>query len=265
MEPVINETLVSLFTIVLAKGTVLYKGTSDGKPFNISSNEPCWFALCETIAQKYGPNAVHVRLAEPIKLININSELFNLHFKDCMNLRPLAEKEDILFTLGMPDIETQERLISKNVPKEKQKKNHCLDHRSLNDQVRYYGNKSRYSGTNLDKGMVNAMNGLYGDFVKGYIQPVDRHTCWHVVFPKEVCLFNPSKVVFESITGGSPDLPEYTPPPVPRILPVSALKYIDSRDMTRKEWKSLVRRSFKKEGYSDEHIKDFLKGDKGWW
>jgi hypothetical protein len=253
MQPIMNENIVSLFSLVLPKGTKLYKGSEQPVKMNYKSNKPTWFALSEKTANRYGPNIVTVTTAKPLKMLNINSELFNLHFKDCMNLRPLTDKEDILLCLGIPDMETQERIIKKNVPEKDRQKNQCLEYDSVKQQVKYYGNKSRYSGFKLDKRMAAYMDEFYGEFVDGYMQPIDRPTCWHGVFPREVCLFRLNgDELEESLNGGSAV--------VPRTVPVSALQFLHPRDMTPNEWTSLVRNSLKKEGYSAKYIKEYLRG-----
>lgn len=200
----LSSASFELFTIVIPKGTILYKGFNDSSTkFDASSREPCWFAFDREHAQKYGRNVCAVKLTKKLALVNICSGLFKTHFTDMMNLiEDKDEKEQALGAIGVPNLSVQESLVVTNVPEKARPDNLCIVNKQLFAQTQYFDGHSRYSAENLDKVMLKHMMNFYGKYTDGYIQPVDLPSCWHRTFPKELCLFNVSKCVVQPLTKG---------------------------------------------------------------
>jgi hypothetical protein len=245
----IDQSVVSLFSVWLPKGTVLYKGQATPK-FDFSSATPCWFSLSETEASKYGPHVIKVTTKQKMLMLNTNSQLFTLHFVDYVNLKNISDKENILLPLGIPDITTQESIISKQI-KGNRPVNHCKTNKELEQSIKYYENHSRYSGTNLDSNMVMEMIDAYGKYVQGYFQPTDRPSCWHMRFPSEVCIFNVSKIEFKEggvrrKQRGGGSVKEPWAGSIPR------------QEMTSEEWRTFVIKRMQQQGSTPSAIRKFL-------
>jgi len=101
-EPVVNQAIVDMFCIKMAKGTSLYKGFLNIEDkVDISSDELCWFALDGKEPLKYGNIVRKVKTNKPILLVNITSGLFKSHFSDMLNLMGADDRDDVLAALGV--------------------------------------------------------------------------------------------------------------------------------------------------------------------
>jgi len=201
----LSPSSLELFTITLAKGTILYKGFNDpSHKFDPSSRNPCWFAFNKDHAKKYGGNVCVVKLSKKLVLINICSGLFKSHFTDMLNLlNDKDEREQALGAIGVPDLSTQESLVTLHVPTNARPTNICVRDNGLLAQTKYFNGHSRYSADNLDKVMLKHMSNVYGKNVDGYIQPVALPSCWHREFPQEVCVFDVSRCLLQPhVRGG---------------------------------------------------------------
>jgi len=198
-SPIINEIMMDVFSLELPKGTRLFKGT-DAQALDMSRKGPVWLTLNKSQCKKYGKNVLEFVTNRKLKLINITSHIFRMHFLDQVNIsigtndsESLKLKEAILSPIGLPNTDVQKTIINKYVPEESRPK-FCGG--ITNNDVQYLAEFAefigfhRYSGTNLDLEMVSAMREIYGKHVDGYIQPTSIPTCWHTTFCDEVCLFD---------------------------------------------------------------------------
>ena len=235
-----DSSAIAMFALEIPKGTTLFKGSVDGQ-FDFSSNNPCWFAFDLTTAKLYGKSVKKFRLNKTIRVINISS----VYFADQVNILDIdpSEKQNVLATLGYPDIIEQQRIMDIHVPKRHQPLNICNTKPELVSKLKYFGSFSRYSGKNLDFDMVSTMIRIYGGHVDGYAQPVDTPSCWHGVFPQELCIFNISKaalVPMDVKTGRGFEI-SYTPRP----------------DPTPEEWQSVMCETLRKTGATKRQISQY--------
>jgi len=86
-----------------------------------------------------------------------------MHFLDQLFFLHYPDKENIVFPLGIPDIDEQTRIIEKEIVDSRHRKpNLCKQDPALKSKVTYLNNQSRYSGENLDYNMVQALIYIYG-------------------------------------------------------------------------------------------------------
>lgn len=220
VNAIINSNILDSFCVELPKATKLFKGFDSGIQFDYNSKSEIWLASCVEDAQKYGKTIVHLETKKKLKLLNVTSHLFRMHFLDQVNLLTKGKelvnanyadlKENILLPLGLPNTAIQNSIVKKKAtsaaPEFCGKSN--PDPSRTQQMAEYFG-YHRYSGGNLDKLMVAHMREIYGKLVDGYIQPMKVPSCWHNVFDTEVCLFEvinkigPSSVVSVGKQGGS--------------------------------------------------------------
>ena len=243
----LTDSTIELFTLVLPKGTLLYKGFETETKFDYSFKGPSWFALDRKEAEKYGRHVCSVKLSHKLLLINISSGIFKMHFADMLNMIPdKEEREEALGALGIPDPETQQSLINKRILKMHQPENKCKRNVDLEMETKYFQGHSRYSGKALDKTMVQNMMNIYGKIVDGYVQPMDVPSCWHGRFPKEVCLFNVSKSQLHPSSkaqrGGG-----------------CARKFLESRDFKPGELEAANVKKLRRLGYPEHEVERYVR------
>jgi hypothetical protein len=202
---IISESIIDFFSMELPKNTKLYKG-SDEKTLDVSRRSPVWFSQTKSVSKKYGANTFEFVTNRKLKLINITSHLFRMHFLDQVNINSqgkeidnveaLRLKEALLSPLGLPNTLIQKEIVKKHVPEPRPSFCNFADGSSTEHLAEFIG-FHRYSGTSLDMDMVSMMKNIYGKYVDGYIQPMKIPTCWHHVFGDEVCIFD---------VGGKPTL-----------------------------------------------------------
>lgn len=77
VTPIITEAIVDMFCIEVPKGTTLYKG-DDKQTFDMSRHAPLWLTRTKPKCKKMFEFTTNRKL----KLINITSQLFRMHFLD---------------------------------------------------------------------------------------------------------------------------------------------------------------------------------------
>lgn len=165
---IITETTVDMFCIELPKGTKLFKG-SDMSTFDTSCHAPLWLTRSKAECKKFGKNVFEFTTNRKLKMVNITSHLFRMHFLDQINI-DIAENDDV-------SLKMKEALL------------HYNDTRDVHTLSEFIG-FHRYSGTNLDIEMISAMKLFYGKYIDGYIQPNEILTCRHKTLCDDVCIFD---------------------------------------------------------------------------
>jgi hypothetical protein len=84
-SPIINEIMMDVFSLELPKGTRLFKGT-DAQALDMSRKGPVWLTLNKSQCKKYGKNVLEFVTNRKLKLINITSHIFRMHFLDQVNI-----------------------------------------------------------------------------------------------------------------------------------------------------------------------------------
>ena len=185
-----------------------------------------------------------------------------MHFTDQVNLRN-KDVINLLLPLGIPDIEEQQIIMNKTIIKEGDRPvNVCKTVKGLTNQVKYYGNQSRFSATNLDAQMISEMRNIYGHYLHGYIQPNSLPTCWHYQFPSEMCLFDLSTsfLIPLPVTGGN-KLEKYmdTSEKEKKIEPILFLPKYRSN---RAEYLNGYSYLYLREGYTKTEVEEYRKTGK---
>jgi len=248
----IDPGCLPLFSVTMLKDTVVYKGFENNiTKFDHNSKIPCWFALEKVESSKYGTNIVTLKTTKTLKLINISSTLFKSHLVDQLNYFDYPDKETILFTLGIPNIDEQVKIIEQNISNPNDRKlNLCKQNAKLKSKVDYFDGHSRYSGKTLDDMMVSCINAIYGKHVDGYIQKHPVPSCWHGNFPSELCIFNVSKHVMTEIKIGAVK---------GGARPTTRTKFLENRECTEKEWQQMNENIFRKWGVAEKDIVKYSK------
>ena len=190
------ETKVAQFEYVICPNETLYKGMNTSV-FDNSYQDISWFSKNEKTAQKYG-NYVHkVLTTRPLKLVNIMSTQFHTFLQD--KLMDMFSNDSfegtydtrmkILAPLGLPDLETQTRFLSRLFPSIRNKTSE-----EFKVFGAFVGHKSRFSSKELDKGLISLIRNLLQQYsFDGYIAPSSWPSQFHGLFHDEVCLFNPKQ------------------------------------------------------------------------
>jgi hypothetical protein len=222
------------YTFTFKNGRILYRGIkeqyADPKYSKIS-----WFSEKAKTAEKYTMQnnrkigeIFTYKTTKELKLININSMFFKVHFIDKINMfyRNEAYSEDkirLFSTLGIPDLGSVNYVINKYFTEKP--KYMCHDPMSEDTQkIKLFANYlggHRLSEYTMDAFFAEKLKELYGHEFDGYISPIDWSSCFHGALPAEICLFrpfrsvkligkyNPSKNVKK---GGKKDGDDWTPP-----------------------------------------------------
>jgi hypothetical protein len=196
------------YTYFIENGKILYKGIkstyADPKYSHIS-----WFSENPNSPEKYtllnGKKVGEVftyKTIKELKLININSMFFRLHFVDKVNMLYKGDsfnedKIKLFSVLGIPDLHSVNYVVNKYFT---QKPTYvCKDSTSEDTKkimlfAQYLGGH-RLSEYNMDKFFAETLKELYGQTYDGYIAPLDSVSCFHKVLPSEICLFRPFRSV----------------------------------------------------------------------
>jgi hypothetical protein len=194
---------MELFSISIQPNTIFYKGSKDIIGPNIMI-EPMWLGKLE-VAKAYGKHIYEFKTESSLKMINLHSGIFRLHFMDMLNLKYMSNNREkghydvpdrvkwIMSTLGLPDNETM--IGEFGQPTCKYEGIDTLD--KIKKTAPYYGKGERNSIRDLDREMANELYDIYGRYgFDGYIAPYatpTRFECgW---FNDEVCVFNPISVL----------------------------------------------------------------------
>jgi len=111
---------MDLFTYVISKSDVLYHGSD--KPITKLRNKPMWLTLNQKTANRYGTIVYSIRLKNDIKLLNIQSGIFQMHLMDQLNVKyPIIDsdkhvnihKSKVMSTLGLPNTDEIMRVFGK--------------------------------------------------------------------------------------------------------------------------------------------------------
>lgn len=212
-----QTNIFDLFCIELPKNTTIYKGVSKSHKFDYKFKDPVWFTTNLESAEKYAKKkeddgkVLTFKTSKKLKLINITSNLFRLHYLDQVNLKyPISlkpddtdsQREKLLVPIGLPSQDVQKRIVDKTT-----KKKFCPFDDETTKTVGYltsFTGFHRYSETKSDLDMAKFMKETYPK-IDGYIQPSLITTCWHGTFQNELCLFDVSMSLFPIKGGGVSD------------------------------------------------------------
>lgn len=183
--------------------TLLYRG-SDKDPLQ-PSDFPLW--LCEDYenAKRYGKRVCNYKCTKQLRLLNLQHKAFQDDFVSRVNFAHLGnlkmgmniEKLKILAAIGLPNYDTQVRVLGK-VPINIELKS------TIDLYIGCVGNIHRYSTTEYDKLLVDALKNLYGTEYDGYISKIGWPSYFHDGFlTPEVCIFNPSLCLKEGTEAKS--------------------------------------------------------------
>jgi hypothetical protein len=234
--PILNDGIVDLFCIILPKNNKIFKGT-DAPTLDLTRTTASWFSRDKKECKKYGKQILTFSSRRNLKLINITSHIFRMHFLDQINLAMADDsiaKEDLLVPVGLPNTRVQRAIVDKNVSSHTRPE---FCHNKEDDETKqtkylseFFG-FHRYSGKILDANMVQMMKNIYGKYVDGYIQPMQLPTCWHDTFADEICLFDVSKCNLsphKNSQGGGK-----------KTKQCGGMPYEFNRECTDEEWQSI--------------------------
>jgi len=114
---------MELFLIPIKKDTVIYRGLSDKN--KIDGN---WFVYDIESTKQYGNEYNEYKVKKDLKLINLTSGIFQMHFMEQLNLKYTGDNYDgfdmekfkSLIPIGLPTLESQKyiiQLIEKEIEK----------------------------------------------------------------------------------------------------------------------------------------------------
>lgn len=183
-------------------------------------NKPTWFALEYETASTYGEYMYSFKSKRRLKLLDVANLNFHNDFVSKVNSkyegRYAFEKTLVLLPLGLPNYETQTKLVveSANGLYPEHQNAYTKDQLDALKLIQYHlpfvGNKHRFSfqqpdGGNPDKNMVEMMIELYPTY-DGYISDIMWPSYHHGGFFKpEVCIFKPLDAleIAEVLSGGN--------------------------------------------------------------
>jgi hypothetical protein len=199
---------MELFTITIDANTIIYHGSEH--PIKNLQSTFMWFSMNETTANKYGNNIYKFTLNRQLKLINIQSGIFQLHLMDQLNIKYTliddttnfvnSYKSRIMSALGMPNINEVIRVYGK--PKCQYDNDNVKNITVAN--VPYFQHE-RWSKYEVDQLLMTEIHEIYSKYgFDGYISPTtvpSRLMCgWH---HEEIGLFDPTnKFIPTSQSGG---------------------------------------------------------------
>jgi hypothetical protein len=222
------------YTFIIKNGETLYREIKE-QYADPKYNKISWFSEKPETTERYSiQNGVKVceiftyKTLKELKLININSMFFKLHFIDKINMlyinEPYSEDKIKLFsTLGIPDLGSVNYVVNKyftDKPKYMCQDPAYEDAKKIKLFADYLGGH-RLSEYIIDAFFAETLKKLYGQEFDGYISPIDWASCFRVALPSEICLFRPFRSV-ELIgkhnpnrnikKGGKKDNNNWTPP-----------------------------------------------------
>jgi hypothetical protein len=188
---------MELFTIKLSQNTDLYHGSNNNKLKLPLQNKPTWFCENTQHISKYGQFIYSFKNNVELKLIDICSPIFQMHYSNEINNK-FTNSDDrmkYLVALGLPNYNTQDKFIGQPKCSYKNKKEF--------DTVNYYLNftdhLNRFSQKKSDGDFVMMLKNIYPSF-DGYISKQlapSLYQCGFLI--PEVCIFDITKLFFQNM------------------------------------------------------------------
>jgi hypothetical protein len=166
--------LLDTFFITLSAGTVIYRAFNDKN--NIKGN---WYSYDIDNVRGYGNRIGKFVIQKDVKLVNLTSGLFHIHYMDKLNLLYTGTNYDgvddrkylAMAPIGLPNIEAQfEFLKLINIINLDAKLPDSTSVAKIISDAFY--NKARISEYDLDKHLINAMTTIYKDKCDGFTLPI---------------------------------------------------------------------------------------------
>jgi len=186
---------MELFTIILRKGANIYHGTNKTSLKII--NKPTWFGENITDSVLYGNNIFEFKLSKDLRLIDINSPIFQSHYVNMINNKFVRKEERMkyLCALGLPNFQKQIEYIG-----EPSCKANLEILNTVADYLNFYQNKNRLSlhnrNINTDNDFVKMLIEFYPEY-DGYISRQSLPSLYLCGFlSPELCLFNINSVKY---------------------------------------------------------------------
>lgn len=197
---------MDLFTYIISQSLVLYHGSNT--PITKLRNEPIWLSLNKKTAKKYGKIVYEICLKKDIKLINIQSGIFQMHLMDQLNVKyPILDngkyintyKSSVMSTLGLPNTDEIIRVFGKPTCKYDD-----VDMVNMIEVNRQYFAHERWSKEKDDRLLMGELDDIYSKYgFDGYFSPVAVPSRFHCGwFNDEVALFRPKSVIISGVTDG---------------------------------------------------------------
>jgi hypothetical protein len=168
-----------------------------------------WLTLT---ANKYGKIMYSIGLKRDIKLINIQSGIFQMHLMDQLNIKYTTIDNDkytntyksrVMSTLGLPNTDEIMRVFGKPTCKYDNDQERAI----VEVNQKYFAHE-RWSKDKDDKLLMKELNDIYGKYgFDGYYSPVAVPSRFHCGwFSDEVALFNPKSVIISGTAKGLPSI-----------------------------------------------------------
>lgn len=192
---------MELFTRDILPNYKLFHGSNQLLSKNSLINKTMWFSNDINQAFNYGKNIYSFQIIKPIKLLDICSPIFQMHYLNEINnsFYDLQERMKYLFQLGLPNYDIQSKFVgSPNcVFNNIKQQNHILYKLNFNNNI----NRFSYgkNGKLYDLDMINMFNKIYGNKgFDGYISEQYLPSVYHCgSLQPEICLFNLNSLLFE--------------------------------------------------------------------
>jgi hypothetical protein len=98
VKPIINESIVKLFCVEVDEYATLYWAAKTPMHLDYDSTKPIWLTPNRIDAEHFGKYIVPVKPENKLVLLNMNSQLFRIHFQDQLNLKK-KQPYDVVKTL----------------------------------------------------------------------------------------------------------------------------------------------------------------------
>ena len=180
---------MELFTIILRKDTIIYRGISEK-----NNKDGKWFVYDIESTKQYGNSYKEFKLKKDLKLINLTSNIFQTHYMDQLNIKYSGNNFDgfdlskfiSLLPIGLPNLESQKQIIRhiEHLENEQRKKLNLeilepmkfINIDKISNEVKLLSdclyNKSRYSSYAYDTKFVLEIMDLYKDNFEGFTIPI---------------------------------------------------------------------------------------------
>ena len=163
-------------------------------------NKPTWFSEKKEYSSKYGENIYLFNTKENLKLIDICSPIFQMHYLNEINniVHIPEDRAKYLFQLGLPNYEVQSKIMGNP---------NCIftnnkDFQNTKFHLNFNNNKNRLSLTknkiSYDLIFIEMIKKIYKNYnIDGYVSSQFLPSLYHcgTLLP-EICLFNLNKVSF---------------------------------------------------------------------